>query len=368
MASVKECFLYAVICTLLSLVFLLLLTRQQRETLFGYLSVSARGRRISTSKTPPRSVSPESKVPNNGSPQVDFRDTFPPSHREALARAAESLSAEQRKKLIGRAVDAGEFKKGIIPLAADYRDCGASTYTPTKISIEEVKALGDFPDYAALSGVPLPKAYKEFRIETALPRPYRPFRWAYHQTMSLTKLEPDWWLELEKTYVSRVAERRGLFEKHGKMVLDYLPGSELACKELMEMALQFICARYPHYFTLSHSSEQGHVLHNRILKTHTVIKSMHPLHVLLHNVPEDFAVMLRNPDDGFYYLRAGVLCSALGWNVSTKLGLQLKEIHAPIPDYKEKMEFSMDRYLFPHSPFTFPASTPLAPFNAVPGV
>lgn len=53
--------------------------------------------------------------------------------------------------------------------------------------------------------------------------------------------------------------------------------------------------------------------------------------------------MLRNPDDGLYYFRAGLLCSALGWNVSTKLGLTLKEIHAPIPDYKEKMEFSMDR-------------------------
>lgn len=70
---------------------------------------------------------------------------------------------------------------------------------------------------------------------------------------------------------------------------------------------------------------------------------MHPLHVLLENVPEDFAVMLRNPDDGFYYLRAGVLCSSLGWNVSTKIGMQLKKIHEPIPDYKEKMEFSMDR-------------------------
>lgn len=53
--------------------------------------------------------------------------------------------------------------------------------------------------------------------------------------------------------------------------------------------------------------------------------------------------MLRNPDDGYYYFRAGVICSSIGWNVNTKLGLQLKEIHAPIPDYKEKMEFSMDR-------------------------
>ena len=161
---------------------------------------------------------------------------------------------------------------------------------------------------------------------------------------ALTKLEPDWWLELESSYASRVAERVSLFEKHGKMVLDYLPGTELACKEIMEMALQFMCARYPQHFSLCSSPENGYVFNNGILKTTTVINSMHPLHVLVHNVPEDFAIMLRNPEDGYYYFRAGLLCSALGWNVSTKLGMQLREIHSPIPDYKEKMEFSMDRY------------------------
>ena len=122
------------------------------------------------------------------------------------------------------------------------------------------------------------------------------------------------------------------------------------------MALQFLCARYPHYFRLS---DDKTTFHNGILKNETKIKEMHPLHVLLENVPEDFAVMLRNPDNGFYYLRAGVLCSALGWNLSTKLGLQLHEIHAPIPDYKEKMQFSMDRFVppFPLLPITPDASS-----------
>lgn len=140
-----------------------------------------------------------------------------------------------------------------------------------------------------------------------------------------------------------MAERKETFAKHGKLVLNYLPGSELGCKEVMEMALQFLCARYPQHFALSHCPHQGHVFHNGILKNETVISSMHPLHVLLENVPEDFAVMVRNPEDGYYYFRAGVICSSLGWNVDTKLGKQLKDIHAPIPDYKEKMEFSMDR-------------------------
>ena len=65
---------------------------------------------------------------------------------------------------------------------------------------------------------------------------------------------------------------------------------------------------------------------------------------MLDNVPEDFGIMLRNPEGGFYVLRAGLICSALGWNLGTKIGMRLHEIHEPIPDYKEKMQMSMDRY------------------------
>lgn len=59
-----------------------------------------------------------------------------------------------------------------------YDECPNTTRTDA-----EIKAFGRFPDYAALTEVPLPSAYKEFDISKALPRPYRPFRWAYHQTM-----------------------------------------------------------------------------------------------------------------------------------------------------------------------------------------
>lgn len=74
--------------------------------------------------------------------------------------------------------------------------------------------------------------------------------------------------------------------------------------------------------------------------------------------------MLRDERSGRYVLRAGVICSALGWNLGTKLGKHLADIHAPIPDYKEKMAFSMDRYVcfsffFFFSPFP---SNPPIPF------
>src|SRR3954471_8550719 len=105
-------------------------------------------------------------------------------------------------------------------------------------------------------------------------------------------MEPDWWLEIESTYEERIRERQDLLAKHGDNVLQALPGSELACKELMEMCLQFLCARYPHYFRLD---KENMVFYNGILHTESDLKTTHPLQVLLNNVPEDFAIMLRNP-------------------------------------------------------------------------
>lgn len=106
----------------------------------------------------------------------------------------------------------------------------------------------------------------------------------------------------------------------------------------MEMALQFICARYPRQFMLA-----GNILVNHILKTEHDLGVAEPLHVLLDNVPEDFAITLRDHKTGRYHLRAGVICSTIGWNLNQKIGLPLSDVHQPVPAYKEKMEFSMDR-------------------------
>lgn len=38
-------------------------------------------------------------------------------------------------------------------------------------------------DYFKLSGVPPPTPLPDFDVDKAKARPYRPFRWAYHQTM-----------------------------------------------------------------------------------------------------------------------------------------------------------------------------------------
>ena len=320
----------------MSLITYLSLSQKQKQLIVNRLRL--RGRRSSNADTPPRSLSPE-KDPSNALPKSsEYVQTFPPSQRDVLQTL--DLTDQQREALGDLTFDEKTFSSNIIGWEDDYRTCDESKYIASGFSVKEVRALGDFPDYSELSGVPLPEPYENFELDKAIARPYRPFRWPYHQTMSLTKLEPDWWLELENSYKSRIEQRKELYEEHRESVLQWLPGSELASKELMEMCLQFYAARYPQLFVM-HDDKK--TLENKILGTKQDVSKKHPLLVLLDNVPEDFAIMLRNPDTGYYHFRSGMICSALGWNTGTKIGMQLHQIHGPIPDYKEKMQFSMDR-------------------------
>ncbi|RDW84968.1 hypothetical protein BP6252_02558 [Coleophoma cylindrospora] len=334
----------------LSSIITLILNKQQREAALGRLGF--RRRRASGASTPPRSVSPKKDAKQSGPTKPDYTAQFPPSRRSALTELAKKVTDASGKVLAVEEPASDFLLKDSLPFAQSFAlQNDTPKYTPTGFSTAEVKAMGDFPEYDVLSGVPLPKEYKEFNPATALPRPYRPFRWAYHQTMSFNKMESDWWLEIDKDYVATIEKRKGIYKKYGKMILQYLPGSELACKELMEMCLQFYCARFPKYFSISADKK---TFCNGLLKEDTDLTSLHPLVVLLNNVPEDFAIVLRNEENGMYYFRAGVICSSLGWNVGTKIGMELDEIHQPIPDYKEKMSFSMDRYFS-----KMPTNTPI---------
>lgn len=152
----------------ISAIFYIGFDKSRREAFLA--RVRLRGHRASTAKTPPRSLSPAKNFLSNQVPPQSYRDILPPPRRAAADLP--DISEE-------------EIRGNILPMTTDYRTSDGSKYTPMGFSIDEVKKLGDFPDYARLSGVPLPQPYHGFNLEKALPRPYRPFRWMYHQTMCM---------------------------------------------------------------------------------------------------------------------------------------------------------------------------------------
>ncbi|KAM5345044.1 hypothetical protein ACJ41O_010906 [Fusarium nematophilum] len=295
-----------------------------------YLGINISSRLIGQ-KSHRRESKAELSSPKGSSPKDSYSDVFPPSQRRNLARLDPRFSSD--------GVDPLALSRLVLGLEEDYAHASPEMIVYSGFRVGEIPQLGNFPNYADLSGVPLPTPVPDFDIKSAQPRPYRPFRWPYHQTMAIQKMEPDFWIELDNTYQEQVRERREIYAEHGKDILQALPGSELACKELMEMAIQFLCARYPSHFALKHN-----MFENQILGTTYDVLETDPLLLLLENVPEDFAIMLRDPESGRYYFRAGVICASTGWSLGTKIGLGLPEIHQPVPDYREKMQLSMDRF------------------------
>lgn len=132
---------------------------------FRFLSPQWRSSLSSRAPTAPKISNADSK-----GGQEAYVNVFPPSQRENLALISQKLPKLPK---------AGQ----VLDLEADYRTANADRMVFSGFTAAEVRALGHFPDYATLSGVPLPAPLKNFNIDTALPRPYRPFRWAYHQTM-----------------------------------------------------------------------------------------------------------------------------------------------------------------------------------------
>lgn len=161
------------------------LSQRQRDVIAQRLLL--RGRRSSSADTPPRSLSPEKKVPTNAAPKTnEYAAVFPPSQRDLLKDIAPTLSSAQREKLGSLDFNEKTFENNIIGWEEDFRTCDESKYIASGFSVNEIKAIGDFPDFELLTGVPNPDPYKEFDINKAVPRPYRPFRWPYHQTMCKT--------------------------------------------------------------------------------------------------------------------------------------------------------------------------------------
>jgi hypothetical protein len=169
---------------------ILVLNKSQRDTVLSQIHFQRR--RTSGSKTPPRSFLPEKgnlepAIEKNlvlTQPNTDFINSFPPSRRFVLPKLAERLSAASREILFSFEPSVDFLRDDSLPTTRSYDlENSSPKYTPTGFSTAEIKALGDFPPYDILSGVPLPEAYEGFDSAKAIPRPYRPFRWAYHQTM-----------------------------------------------------------------------------------------------------------------------------------------------------------------------------------------
>lgn len=177
-------------------------------------------------------------------------------------------------------------------------------------------------------------------------RPWRPFRWPYHQTMSIFKLDLNHWLDMDKWYIRYIEEKEKILIDYGKKCYDWLPESEVACNELLDTIVHHLSTRYPSLFRFD---SEKNVICNLITEETIDLSSEarqqeHSLIKASKLAKEDFYVIHQRPDGKHYMIAGAVPFPGGEFNVGNLLGRELDSIHEDVPYYEEKLKRSMEKY------------------------
>ncbi|KFY94168.1 hypothetical protein V498_04012 [Pseudogymnoascus sp. VKM F-4517 (FW-2822)] len=201
-----------------------------------------------------------------------------------------------------------------------------------------------------------------FDWKTTEPLKHRPFKPKYHLTMgrqlprvqtgnqslmasaALQKTDINNLIVMDKNYLDRVTLRRKVIGEYPATVVGHLDGSRGAVKELYELLMNgLLPLRWPQMFQRS-NGQLNNLVTGYSLPTSCPESSTEALNYIGSNLDEDFLILLPSDDGDSYTLKAFATCFPSGWDASKKLGLKLRDIHGPVPKYKEILNKSMDRY------------------------
>lgn len=162
----------------------------------------------------------------------------------------------------------------------------------------------------------------------------------YRYSNNSVPLEEPSCVEVTTSYSSEVKLKRNLLTEHPERCFQSRPHTLKAQWEIVEMVMTHLTTYYPQQFSLERNEGEW-TFHNHILEEHTTFifgdettLSSEPLDFIGRHVQEDLIFMMQR--DGDLYLDAGQLCFPANWSLAFNIGMSFKEIHGPIPGFKEE--------------------------------
>lgn len=148
-------------------------------------------------------------------------------------------------------------------------------------------------------------------------------------------------ITIDNQYLDRVTIRRNTIAEYKNTVHGCLPGGESAVHELYSYLLtHHLPTRFSNLFALN-----GEMFHNKITgRSFPTTPPQDPetcLRILGETVEED--IFLLKETEITHICLAFTCCFPTGFDPSSKLGLDLRGIHGPVPAY-EKIGPSMERF------------------------
>lgn len=155
---------------------------------------------------------------------------------------------------------------------------------------------------------------------------------------------------MDKNYLDRIKLRRQIMAEHPETVLAARPVIKPAIDEFYSWLLSiYLPTRFPVNFQVCAEPQSGrksllNLANGEILDLEPPTSPLQALQVIGSVIEDDCLFLLPSSDGDGYRLEGFVTCFPNGFNTRKKLGLKLRDIHIPVPGYKEKLERSMDRY------------------------
>lgn len=188
----------------------------------------------------------------------------------------------------------------------------------------------------------------DFDWKQCQPYKFRPFRnKEYKMNLAIRKEDPNDWICIENTYLDRTNLRKKKFEQYPGVCWGYHESAVPALREAYDMIFSFLRKRYPMYFYEKDGQIYNSIRDEMIPSDSSQLDGEQLLEIISHNIEEDMLIMLRNNDSDDldeYVLRAAVACFPAGFNPATKLNQPLTRVHTPVPGYKQKLQFSMNKF------------------------
>lgn len=161
----------------------------------------------------------------------------------------------------------------------------------------------------------------------------------YRYSNNSIPLEQPNCIEITSSYLNEIQLKRELIRQYPDRCYQSLPHTMKGQWEIVELVIEHLQNVYPNWFQIEKENENW-TFHNKLLDEKHIFRfgdgtsiPCEPLDFIGRHVQEDLIYMKQR--DGDLYLEAGQLCFPANWSLAFDLGMSFKEIHKPIPGFKE---------------------------------
>jgi hypothetical protein len=149
---------------------------------------------------------------------------------------------------------------------------------------------------------------------------------------------------MDKNYLSRIRLRRELMAKYPEVIFGATEAAKATIDEFyVWMFGTYLPVRFPRMFRLEGDDRVLNLVTNESIELNPPSSSIEAMRIIGSHIDEDILFLLPDSDGDGYSLQGVVVCFPSGFSSATKLNMKLRDIHKPVPGYKQRLEKSMDR-------------------------